>query len=163
MVVKNQYGMCVVELPVCIHIYKLTSVIRIIYCVLLVIVHVDGKYFFAELQICHTLVLRHSQRSLCCSFPTTNERCKGLNSAPPTYLCSKSAGSQRNRKTQWRRWHDGQDAVAFFDACFDALVAVAAFFISSSLHKIVCVWGWMYMYESECECVGEGYVSWLHG
>ena len=104
MVVKNQYGMCVVDLPVCIHIYKLTSAIRIIYCVLLVIVHVDGKYFFAELQICHTLVLRHSQRSLCCSFPTTNERCKGLNSAPPTYLCSKSAGSQRNRRTQRRRW-----------------------------------------------------------
>ena len=123
MVMKIQYEVCIVELPVS------ESCIGIVH----------ARMWMADtlLQNCKSAISLFSGiRSVVAAFLyATNERCKRLNSAPPTYLCSKSAWSQKNWRTQWRRWQSTastRDAAAFFDA----LVAVAAFLISFYLRKI---------------------------
>ena len=105
--------------------YTLTSAIRIIYCVLLLIVHVDGRYIF--LQNCKSAIpLFSGIRSIRCvaAFLQRTNAERDL-TQPRPHIC---VLNQRDHKEieEHSEDVDGQDGVAFFDA----LVAVAAFLIS---------------------------------
>ena len=54
---------------------------------------------------------------------------------PRPHICVPNQGNHKEIE-EHSEYVDGQDAVTFFDACVDALVGVAAFLISFSLHKI---------------------------